>query len=77
MKQVLRYLIATQNYGLLLPSRGKDIELQSWSDADWACDHHTRKSRSGYLVCVNEALIQWRSKLLSSAAMATAEAEFY
>ena len=51
MKSVIRYLIQTIDHGLLLP-RDQEALLEAWSDADWARDHHKRRSRSGYLVTV-------------------------
>ena len=46
MKAVIRYLVGTLDYGVLLPS-GQEALLEASSDADWARDHHKRRSRSG------------------------------
>ena len=46
MKAVTRYIVGTLDYGVLLPS-GQEALLEASSDADWAHDHHKRRSRSG------------------------------
>ena len=46
MKAVTRYIVGTLDYGVLLPS-GQEALLEASSDADWARDHHKRRSRSG------------------------------
>lgn len=75
MKSVIRYLIGTMSYGLFLPA-GQEALLEAWSDADWARDHHKRRSRSGYLVTVAGGPVVWASRLQSLTAQSTTEAEF-
>ena len=41
MKAMIRYLVGTLDYGILLPS-GQEALLEASSDADWALDHHNR-----------------------------------
>eukprot|EP00253_Pinus_taeda_P016365 PITA_16365 len=49
-KHILRYLQGTINYGLLY-TKGKDIRLSGFTDADWAGSSVDRKSTFGY--CFN------------------------
>ena len=42
--------------------RGKDIELRLMCDSDQARDKSTRRSRTGYLIFINMALISWLLK---------------
>ena len=42
--------------------RGKDVDLRMMVDSDHAGDKVTRRSRTGYMIFVNMALIQWLSK---------------
>jgi len=42
--------------------RGKDVDLRMWADSDHAGDKETRRSRSGYFIYLNNALIDWLSK---------------
>ena len=75
MKSVVRYLIHTIDHGLLLPN-GQEALLEAWSDADWARDHHKRRSRSGYLITVGGGPVVWASRLQTLTAQSTTEAEF-
>lgn len=44
------------------PARGKPVDLRMCVDSDHAGDKTTRRSRTGFLIFVNMALIQWMSK---------------
>lgn len=77
LKNVVRYLIGTTEYGILLPTRSSNkAEILCWADADWARDLSKRRSRTGFLVTINGGPIIWTSKLQSCTAQSTAEAEF-
>ena len=76
MKHVVRYLKGTSDYGLLLPKTGGDVRLEVWSDADWARDISTRRSRTGGLLVINSSPVSWTSRLQVAVALSTAEAEF-
>ena len=53
----------------------KPPQLTAFVDADFAGDIETRKSTTGMIICVNGMPVYWRSKLQTSVATATAEAE--
>ena len=42
--------------------RGKSVYLRMWADSDHAVDKLTRRSRTGYFIFLNTALINWLSK---------------
>lgn len=42
--------------------RGKDVDLTMYVDSDHAWDEMTRWSRTGFMIYMNTALIQWLSK---------------
>ena len=42
--------------------RGKDVDLRMFVDSDHAGDTKTRRSRTGFMIFVNMALITWLSK---------------
>ena len=42
--------------------RGKSVDLRMYVDSDHAGDKSTRRSRTGFLIYMNMALIQWLSK---------------
>ena len=75
VKQIMRYLKGTSNYGLVY-SKDEQQECVSFSDADWGGDLDNRKSTSGYLFKLSGAAISWRSKKQTCVALLTAEAEY-
>ncbi|XP_055522372.1 uncharacterized protein LOC129716564 [Wyeomyia smithii] len=74
-KRVLRYLKKTVNYSLRL---GGDLRqpLVGYSDSDWAGDVNSRKSTSGFVFFHGGALISWASRLQTSIALSSMEAEY-
>ena len=42
--------------------RGKDVDLRLFVDADHAGDMVTRRSRTGFFIYMNMALVSWYSK---------------
>ena len=75
MKHVLRYLKGTKDFGLCI-EKGSTAVLEAWSDADWARDQDKRRSRSGILLTIGRNPVMWTSKMQTSVAMSTSEAEF-
>ena len=54
---------ATKAIKLNMPEpRGKHIDLRLMCDSDHAGGKSTRRSRTGYLIFINMALIAWLSK---------------
>ena len=74
--RILSYLQGTKDLKLVLGGRAHTINLSSYSDADWAGDLDRRKSRSGYIILMNESPIIWSSKLQPSVALSSTEAEY-
>ena len=78
--QILKYLKGTRNFELILggkPSESNNgFNLSSYCDADWAGDLDKRKSRSGFALFVNDSVVCWSSKLQSSVALSSTEAEY-
>jgi hypothetical protein len=56
--------------------RGKVVDIRLYVDSDHAGDKITRRSRSGYLVYINGALITWYSKRQPSVESSVFGAEF-
>lgn len=76
MKHLLRYLACTTHYGFWLPSTHGTVDVQAWSDADWAPDHTQRRLRSGLLVRIKGDPIICSSELQAATAESTTEAKF-
>ena len=58
------------------PSRGKPVDLRMYVDSDFAGNKVRRRSRTGFFVLLNSALIQWVSKRQPTIEMSVFGAEF-
>ncbi len=74
-KRILRYLRGTQNVGITL--RKGSNTLQAYADADLGGDKTSARSTSGTLLLYGDSPIKWKSKLQSTVAQSTTEAEYY
>jgi hypothetical protein len=72
-KRDLCYLAGTKDLGLLYTKGGSDV--MAYGDTDHAADPDSRKSRSGSMIVKNSGAILWKSKLQSTVAQLTCEAE--
>jgi hypothetical protein len=73
-KRVLRYLKGTSDLSLYF---GKETsKLYGYCDADWAGNQEQRKSTTGYVFMLNGGSVSWLSKLQSTVALSSAEAEY-
>ena len=75
LKRLLRYLRGTTNMALEFKKGAQDMQLIGYSDADWAGDHATRKSTTGYCFSLGGSLISWKTSAQGCVALSTAEAE--
>eukprot|EP00171_Calliarthron_tuberculosum_P003754 IDg3754t1 len=74
-KRVLRYLRGTHSYALTYLTGS--IAIQAYVDADYAGDTVDRKSMSGFMVKLGDAVCLWGSKKQSTVALSTCESEYY
>ena len=56
--------------------QGKEIGVHMFVDSDHAGDNISCKLRSGFLICVNTALVQWFSKNQSTSETSVLGTEF-
>ena len=76
-KRVLRYLKGTQKLQLTLGiSSGDPNELIAYSDSDWGRDTDNRRSVSGYVFLLGDSAISWNSKMQTTVAASSTEAEY-
>lgn len=78
-KRVLRYLLGTQDYGLVLglprPSPNRP-HFVGFSDSDWASDQSDRRSVSGYVFQIGGSTVSWASRKQRTVALSSTEAEY-
>ena len=72
--RVLCYVRETSSLGLNFCS--DNLDLTCLSDSDWAGDIDTRRSTTGYVVFAAGAPIAWCSKLQTTVAISSMEAEY-
>nr|GEV56688.1 putative copia-type protein [Tanacetum cinerariifolium]GEW15665.1 putative copia-type protein [Tanacetum cinerariifolium] len=71
-----------ENYGLLYTSHGVlfktngHLNIQIFTDADWAGEKGNRRSTSGYFSLVGGNLVTWKSKKQKTVSLSSVEAEF-
>jgi hypothetical protein len=73
--RILRYLKSAPGRGLLFSKNGH-LEVEGYTNADWAGSISDRKSTSGYFTFIGGNLVTWRSKKQKVVALSSAEAEF-
>ncbi|KAE8708930.1 hypothetical protein F3Y22_tig00110332pilonHSYRG00561 [Hibiscus syriacus] len=75
VRRILRYVKNTIDYGLLY-KKGEDCKLVGYCDADYAGDHDTRRSTTGYVFKLGSGTISWCSKRKPTVSLSTTEAEY-
>ncbi|CAL8163118.1 unnamed protein product [Prunus armeniaca] len=73
--RILRYLKVTPGNGLMFCNYGH-IDVEGYTDADWAGSVTDRRSTSGYFTFVGGNLVTWRSKKQKVVSRSSAEAEY-
>jgi len=72
--RLLLYLRGTPDVGIQFT--GKSLNIFGYSDADWAGDLDSRRSTTGYVVYAAGGPIAWQSRLQTTVAVSTMEAEY-
>ena len=75
LKRVFRYLAGTRNRGIEYGG-ASNLTLCGYTDGDWAGDHDSARSTSGYVFTLNGGAISWKSGKQKSIAKSTCEAEY-
>jgi Reverse transcriptase (RNA-dependent DNA polymerase) len=75
VRRILRYVKGTLGYGLMY-KKGGDCKLVGYCDADYAGDHDTRRSTTGYVFMLGSGAISWCSKRQPTVSLSTTEEEY-
>ena len=73
--RIVRHLKGTPGKGLLF-EKSSNLQVDIYTDADWAGCINDRRSTLGICTFLDENLVTWRSKKQSVVARSSAEAEF-
>ena len=74
-KRILRYLKGTTSYGICFDG-SLPLEITGYCDSDWGSNKEDRKSVIGFTYLICGGAISWKSKVHSSVALSTCEAEY-
>lgn len=75
VRRILRYVKGTLDHGILY-KKGGGCKLVGYCDADYAGDHDTRRSTTGYVFMLGSGAVSWCSKRQQSVSLSTTEAEY-
>ena len=75
VKLIFRYLTNTHDFGILFDQRAS-IEAVGYVDFDYAGDHDSRKSMTGYVFRFIGGPICWKSTLQDVVTLSTTKAEY-
>ena len=75
VRRILRYVKSTLGHGIMY-KKGGDCRLVGYCDADYAGDHDTRRSTTGYVFMLGSGAISWCSKRQPTVSLSTTEAEY-
>nr|GEV78015.1 uncharacterized mitochondrial protein AtMg00810-like [Tanacetum cinerariifolium] len=73
--RIVRYLKGIAGHGVLFRSN-RHLNIQMYTDVDWAGDKGNKRSTSGYFSLVGGNLVTWRSKKQKVVSLSSTEAEF-
>lgn len=73
-KRVLRYLIGTQDVGIMYSKSANQIK--GYVDADWGSNLLDRKSYTGFVFLLSNGAISWKAQKQRTVALSSTEAEY-
>jgi hypothetical protein len=77
VKRIFRYLQGTKDMKLFLGGgEEENPQLIGFTDSDWG-GSEKRRSTTGFTIYLEKSLISWKSRLQTTVALSTTEAEYY
>lgn len=76
VKQILRYIKGTMDYGLVYAAGTGALKIIGYTDSDLAGDLDDWRSTGGMAFYINQSLVAWSSQKQKTVALSSCEAEF-
>ena len=78
LRLILKYLIGTKKKCLKYeyPNKDKMMQIKAYTDSDWAGDPSDRKSYSGSMIFLDNALVSWGCSKQKTVSTSSCEAEY-
>ena len=76
VKRILRYLKGTAFYGLSM-QLSSALDIQTYTNADWASCPNDRRNTSGYCIFIGPNLVSWSSTKQKIVSMSNVESEYH
>ncbi|CAN6572790.1 unnamed protein product [Malus baccata var. baccata] len=76
IKRILWYLKGTIDMGLWFSKTSAHLDIQAFSDADWAGCPLDRRSTGGFCIFLGSSIISWSAKKQPTVARSSTEAEY-
>ncbi|KAJ0440582.1 putative RNA-directed DNA polymerase [Helianthus annuus] len=73
--RIVQYLKGTPGRGIVF-KKGEHLNVEAFTDADWASNPNGRRSTSGFFTLLGGNLVTWRSKKQKVVSLSSAESEF-
>ncbi|KAJ9556676.1 hypothetical protein OSB04_011290, partial [Centaurea solstitialis] len=73
--RIIQYLKGTPGRGIVFKRNGH-LNVEAFTDADWASNPNGRRSTSGFFTLLGGNLVTWRSKKQKVVSLSSAESEF-
>lgn len=74
--RMLKYMRGTASMGITYGGEGASTTLVGYCDSTWGDDRDTGRSMTGYTFTFGGAAVSWRSKLQTTVAASSTEAEY-
>jgi hypothetical protein len=72
---IVHYLIGTKSPCIKYDGASK-TGFMAYSDTNWAGDHETRRSTSGYAIFLGDGIVSWLSRRQHKITLSSTEAEY-
>ena len=72
---IVQYLVGTKNLCIKYDGTSK-AGFMAYSDTDWAGDHETCRSTSGYAIFLGDGIVSWLSRRQHKITLSSTEAEY-